>query len=62
MLSASASIPPATQVVFAVAFGESTTSASSRRSYRPADSPSRNAGTTPASDTTFGSSKVGRIV
>ena len=39
MLSPGASIPPTTQVVCAVAFGESTVSASSRRSYRPADCP-----------------------
>ena len=33
-----------------------------RRSWNPADSASRSAGTRPVADTKFGSSKTGRIV
>lgn len=61
MLSAPASIPLTTAAVFAAAFGEGTDSPSSRP-YRPADSASRSAGTKPAADTRFGSSKTGRIL
>jgi hypothetical protein len=61
MESAPASIPPTTLEVFTDAFGEGTVTASSS-SYRPADSASRSAGTRPAADTRFGSSKTGRTV
>ena len=62
MLSAPASIPATTLVVFAVALAEARLNWSSRKSCRPADSARRSMGTRPASDTTFGSSKTGRIV
>ena len=62
MLSAPANIAPTTLAVFTVEFGEPTLNRSSSRSYRPADSASRSAGTRPAHDTRFGSSKAGRIV
>ena len=61
MLSAPASIPATTPAVFAAGFGDGTVNPSSR-SYRPADSASRNAGTSPAAPTRFGSSNTGRIV
>ena len=62
MLSAPASNPPTTLVAFAVAFGEATLNRSSSRSDKPADSANNRAGTSPASDTRFGSSKTGRIM
>ena len=43
-------------------FADGTLNRSSSRSYRPADSANRNAGTRPAADTRFGSSHTGRIV
>ena len=43
-------------------FADGTLNRSSSRSYRPADSANRNAGTRPAADTRFGSSNTGRIV
>lgn len=61
MLSAPASIPPTTAAVLIPAWGEGTDRPSSR-SYSPAASPNRSAGTNPAADTRFGSSKTGRIV
>ena len=59
--SAPASIPPTTLAVFEAGFGEDTDNSRSR-SYRPADSARRSAGTRPAADTRLGSSKTGRIV
>jgi hypothetical protein len=61
MESAPASIPPTTAAVFTPALGEGTDNLSSRPSI-PADSANRSAGTKPAADTRFGSSKTGRIV
>jgi len=61
MESAPASIPPITLVDLATGFGEPSLSRSSRRSCRSADWASRSAGTRPAADTRFGSSKSGRI-
>jgi hypothetical protein len=58
MLSAPASIPATTLVVFTTAFGAATVTCSATRSYSPADSASRNTGTRPAADTRFGSSKT----
>jgi hypothetical protein len=62
MLSAPASIPPTTLAAFTAAFGEVTLTRSASRSCRPADSANTMAGTNPAADTRFGSSKTGRIV
>ncbi len=61
MQSAPASIAPTTLAVFTPGFGEGTVNASSRP-WNPADSANRIAGTRPATDTRFGSSKTGRIV
>ena len=57
----SASIPPTADAAFAPALAAGTYNPP-RRSWNPADSASRSAGTRPAADTKFGSSKTGRIV
>ena len=61
MESAPASIPPITAATFADELAEGTDKLSSN-SYKPADSANRRAGARPAADTTFGSSKTGRIL
>jgi hypothetical protein len=53
-------IPPTTDAAFAPALAAGTDNPP-RRSRNPADSASRSAGTRPAADTKFGSSKTGRI-
>ena len=54
--------PATTPADFTTGFGDSTVRCSPSRSYRPADSASRSAGTSPAQPTRFGSSKTGTIV
>ena len=61
MLSAPASIPATTHVALAAAFGEDTDNAS-RCSLHPARSANDNAGTRPAHDTRFVSSKTARAL
>lgn len=53
--------PATIDAVFAAALDEDTLGAASR-SWNPTDWASRSAGTRPAADTKFGSSKTGRIV
>jgi hypothetical protein len=62
MLSAPASIPATTPVVFATGFGDDVATCSATSSCRPADSASRITGTRPAADTRFGSSKTGKTL
>ena len=62
MLSASASIPPTTQVVFAVAFGEPGRQCLLKEVVQASGLARPQRGNHPSIGTTFGSSKAGRIV